>query len=186
MCPCGEIVDPRGLHGLACRKSAGRLSRHQHLNDLVWRALLKAGVPAAKEPPGLTHSDSKRPDGVTQIPWDQGKCLAWDVTVTDTLAASNISLSSAAAGAASEKAAERKVEKYAELAASYTFVPLAFETLGPVNSSAAEFISAIGRRAQVASGDNRACSFLWQRLSIAVQRYNAVCLLGTFEALLEG
>ena len=31
VCPCGEVVDPRGLHGLACRKSAGRLSRHHIL-----------------------------------------------------------------------------------------------------------------------------------------------------------
>ena len=108
------------------------------------------------------------------------------MTVTDTLAASNISLSSAAAGASSEKAAERKVDKYTELAASYTFVPLAFETLGPVNTLGADFISAIGHRLQTASGDNRATSFLWQRLSIALQRYNAVCLLGTFEALQEG
>jgi len=29
-------VDARGLHGLACRRSAPRQQRHSHLNQLVW------------------------------------------------------------------------------------------------------------------------------------------------------
>jgi len=101
-CPCGTLADVRGLHGLACKPLAVRTSRHNYINDVDWRAVVKAGVPASKEPPGLSRSDGKRPDGVTQIPWESGKCAAWDVTVTDTLAASNLSLSSVAAGSATE------------------------------------------------------------------------------------
>ena len=171
---------------MSCRMSAGRIGRHQHLNDIVCRALIKAGIPSVKEPPGLIRTDGKRPDGATQIPWASGKCLTWDVTVTDTLAASNISISSASAGASAEKAANRKVEKYADLTATYCFQPLAFETLGPVNVSASDFIGSLGRKLQVSSNDSRARSFLWQRISVAVQRYNAVCLSGTFETLREG
>ena len=37
-CPCGSVVDPRGLHGLSCKRSAGRSTRHQQLNDVIWRA----------------------------------------------------------------------------------------------------------------------------------------------------
>jgi len=33
------VVDARGLHGLACRKSAPRQQRHSHLNDIVWCAM---------------------------------------------------------------------------------------------------------------------------------------------------
>ena len=113
----------------------------------------------------------------------RGKCAAWDVTVTDTLAASNLPYSSAAAGGSAERAAEKKEEKYTELAVCYHFIPIAFETLGPVNSSGMEFIKSIGRRLHSCSGDSRSCSFLWQRLSMTVQRYNALCLLGTFETL---
>ena len=30
----------------------------------------------------------KRPDDLTLTPWRDGRCAAWDVTVTDTVAAS--------------------------------------------------------------------------------------------------
>jgi hypothetical protein len=159
------------------------VTRHNFLNDVIWRSLVKAGVPSIKETSGLLRSDGKRPDGLTQIPWEAGKCVTWDVTVTDTLAASNLLNSTSAAGASAEFAAERKMLKYAELSAQYSFVPLAFETFGPLNALGADFVRAIGRRTRVSTGDIRETAFLWQRLSMAVQRFNAVCLLGTFETL---
>ena len=54
-CPCGAKVDPEGTRGLACRCSAGRITRHHALNDLVWRALGRANVPAVKEPACLVR-----------------------------------------------------------------------------------------------------------------------------------
>ena len=59
-CICGAQVDFLGLHGLACKKSAGRTSQHNYINDIIWRALCRAGVPSIKEPSGLTHSDAKK------------------------------------------------------------------------------------------------------------------------------
>ena len=41
-------------------------------------------IPAVKEPSGLLRTDGKRPDGVTLIPWKDGRCVTWDVTVVDT------------------------------------------------------------------------------------------------------
>ncbi len=55
-CTCGVPVDARGTHGLACKRSAGRHPRHGLLNDVVWRAMLRAQVPSCKEPAG--HSKS--------------------------------------------------------------------------------------------------------------------------------
>ena len=56
------------------------------LNDLVWRAMAKADIPALKEPSGLLRTDGKRPGGVTVtlLLWKQRKCVMWDVTVSDT------------------------------------------------------------------------------------------------------
>jgi len=110
------MVDARGMHGLSCRNSAGRGARHQQFNDLVYRALRRADIPAAKEPAGLVRTDGKRPDGLTLIPWREGRCLSWDVTIVDTLAISYVTQCASSAGAAAEAAAARKHVKYAGIA----------------------------------------------------------------------
>ena len=58
-CPCGAMVDARGIHSLSCRHSSGGIVHHNHLNDLIWRALIKAHIPSTKEPVGLSRSDGK-------------------------------------------------------------------------------------------------------------------------------
>jgi len=45
------------------------------------RAFVAADIPVTKEPNGLSISDDKRPDCLTRLPWQEGKPLAWDVTV---------------------------------------------------------------------------------------------------------
>ena len=35
ICPCGANVDARGLHDLSCKRSIGRSTRHQQLNDKI-------------------------------------------------------------------------------------------------------------------------------------------------------
>ena len=72
------------------------------------------------EPSGIFHSDGKRPDGLTLIPWQRGLSLTWNVTVPTTLADSSASASSA--GAAAEMAASRKQAKYATLS-GFAHVP---------------------------------------------------------------
>jgi len=179
-CPCGALVDARGNHGLSCRLGCGRMARHSLLNDSIWRAFTKAGIPASKEPSGLVRTDGKRPDGVSLIPWRCGKPVTWDVTVIDTLAESYSAVASVTPGGAAELAAERKMEKYSCLPNSYDFQPLAFETLGPINATAASFISELGRRIEQVTGDRRETVYLFQRLSVAVQRFNAVAFKGSF------
>ena len=110
-CPCGSLVDATGIHSLSCRRSAGRASRHHNLNDILWRALTRANVPSIKEPAGLFRNDGKRPDGLTLIPWRGGKCVAWDVTVTDTLTKSYLYATSFSAGGAAELAAAKKKQR---------------------------------------------------------------------------
>ena len=41
-CPCEASVDAAGTHGLSCKRSKGKMPRHQQINDLVWRALTRA------------------------------------------------------------------------------------------------------------------------------------------------
>ena len=175
-CQCGAQVDARGLHSLVCKQAPGRSARHHALNDVVARAFSSAGVPVIKEPVGLYRTDGKRPDGLTLIPWQAGKSAVWDVTVTCTTASSYIAASAREAGAAAELAASRKTAKYSSLATQYIFYPVAVETHGPLNEEARQLLSDLGRRASASSGDVREVSFLFQRISVVVQRFNSVLL----------
>jgi len=165
---------------LACKQSSGRTARHHHINDLIWRGLVRAGIPSSKEHSGLSRSDGKRPDGMTLIPWQAGKSLIWVVTVADTLASSHLPVTSQQTGGAAESASSRKETKYAELARSYLFMPVACETLGPINSKGRDFLSELGRRMTAMTGDIRESSYLFQRISVAVQRFNCICFQGSF------
>lgn len=185
ICICGSNVDCFGSHALSCKKSPGRIIRHNNINDIVAKALHRAGVPTTKEPPGLSRSDGKRPDGITQIPWSGGRSAIWDVTVTDTLAISYLPISMASAGSAAEQAATRKEDKYNLLSNHYLFFPLAMESLGPICRKATAFLSEIGRRSSLLNDDPRETSFLFQRVAIAIQRFNAVMITGSFPPFAE-
>ena len=129
-CICGKMVNARGLHGLSCRRSAPRHQRHSHLNDIIWRAIKRAQVPAVKEPVSLMRDDNKRPDGSTLLPWAKGKPMAWDVTVPDTYAEYHIGNTSTKPGVAAQKAAQNKNDKYARLSNTHIFYPFAIQTAG--------------------------------------------------------
>jgi len=49
-CICGMQVDSSGVHGLTCRKSAGRHMRHNAVNYLIKQALASANVLSVFEP----------------------------------------------------------------------------------------------------------------------------------------
>jgi len=109
-CPCGATVDAKGLHGLSCKGGSGRTARHHGLNDLIWTIGLsaKADIAATKEPSGLLRTKGKQPDGVTVLPWKNGRCATWDFTVTDTMAQSYLHNTPRTSGAAAEVAADKK------------------------------------------------------------------------------
>jgi len=100
----------------------------------------------------------------------------WDVTVSCTTADSYLEASSREAGAAAELAASHKVAKYAGLSSQGDFVPIAVESHGPINTDALQLLSELGRRLAETTGDVRASSFLFQRISVAVQRFTSVLL----------
>ena len=138
---------------------------------------------ATKEPVSLIQQDGKRPDGTTLLPWARGKPMAWDVTVPDTYAESHIDQTAREACSAANKAAANKTVKYGALSASHIFLPVAVETAGTWNQSTIELIQEIGRRITAVTEDTRETVFLFQRLSIALQRGNAVAFLATFDAV---
>jgi len=179
-CQCGSSVDAWGSHAFICKRASGRFARHNALNDIISRAVVAGDALATKEPAGLIAGSVKRPDGISQLPWKNGKYLAWDVTVATTLASSSLEASSAQSGSASEIAASKKVAKYQDLPSHFMFQPVAFENLGPVSASSTWFIDELGRRIVRFSGNRNESSYLWQRLSVSIQRFNSVLLSQSF------
>jgi len=106
--------------------------------------------------------------------------VAWNVTIVTTLADSYLPVSSALAASAAEAAATRKEAKYADMPAPFSFKTIAVETLGPINESAVDFLRELGCRISVKTNDERQTAFLFQRLSVTVQRFNAVILQDSF------
>jgi len=101
----------------------------------------------AKEPTELFRTDGKRPDGSTLVPWQSGKSLCWDVTVTCPLAESYVRGSACETGAAAEVVASRKEEKSASIGSQYLFAPIAVKTFGPMNTrELASFLPILAER----------------------------------------
>ena len=148
-------------------------------NDLIKRALGSAQINAIREPPGLVRSDFKRPDGLTLYPWSQGKCLVWDFTCSDTLATSHIPATSKEAGKSAAQAEKRKLGHYEELKRNHIVMPVAVETMGSWGQMGLKFIKDLGSRIADATGEPRSTSFLFQSISMAIQRGNAISILGT-------
>ena len=52
--------------------------------------------------------------------------------------------------------------------------------MGAINSDGLEFLGELGRPITQVTDDIRESAFLFQRLSVLIQRYNAVAIQGTF------
>jgi len=114
---------------------------------------------------GLLWSDDKRPDGLTLIPWRNGRCVTWEVKVADTVAPSYLSISSSCVPSAAEAAAKRKEDKYTEIACNFHFFPIAFEIFGT------DFPSALGHRiSSITHGCPTGDLFLFPTILYSIQQ----------------
>ena len=152
------------------------------INDIIKRALGSANVPSVLEPPGLSTSDNKRPDGLTLLPWERGMSLIWDATVVDALAPSRINNNPSQFSAAAEAEA-RKTSKYTEITnRGYIFAPVAFEVQGGCGPETLRFIRSLGKRLADATQEPKSVVYLKQRISVALQVGNSASVLGILGA----
>ena len=77
---------------------------------------------------------------------------------------------------------QTKQQKYTDLAKTHHFVLIAVETSGAWNALALEFITELGRRIARITQELRETQFLFQRLSISLQRGNTVAFKNTFSS----
>ncbi|KAF2881096.1 hypothetical protein ILUMI_25078 [Ignelater luminosus] len=136
--------------------SAGRI------NEVIRRALNTAGYPSTLEPPGLSRTDNKHPDGMTLL-WSEGKPLVWDFTCINTLPPCYTQQLISKPGSIAELAGNKKIAKYVDIGEQgYLFVPIAVETMGPWSLSAIKLIKGIGHKIRILTDDKRSSSYLIQ------------------------
>ena len=114
-------------------------------NEALCRGLVSGGIPFILEPVGVCQEDAKRPDGMTLIPWEDGRSLLWDFT-----------------------SCEQKRRKYTTLNPSYAFAPVCIEILGAWGDSAKDLVRMIGVRVCKKTGEPRSTSFLIPRQALDV------------------
>ena len=73
------------------------------------------------------------------MPWQGRRCFTWNATIVDRLAYDHISLT--VPGGAANAAATHKHVKYDIISATYIFVPVAVEILGPYSDEGLKFVS---------------------------------------------
>ena len=178
-CHCHVAVDEQATHGLSCRWSDWRQPRHAAINSIIHHSLASAKVPSHLEPNDFYRSDGKRPDGITLIPWENGKALIWDATCLDTFAPSHLEVAAREAGEVAEQAERAKCLKYSSLESKYHFVPVAIETSGVFGPKALSFLHDLGSRLISVSTEPQVRNYLFQRILVAVQRGNAAAVMGT-------
>ena len=77
LCPCCVLVHANGLRGSSCKSSSVKHARHASINDLVFRVLKRAEIPAIMKPTGFSRIDGKRSGCSSLIPWKTGKSVLW-------------------------------------------------------------------------------------------------------------
>ena len=87
------------------------------INETFSRAPRTAQIPNLREPPGLCRGDGRPPDGMTFIPFERGRALAWDGTAVDTQDPSYVDAGSTIPGIAGVRAEALKLQKYSDLIA---------------------------------------------------------------------
>ena len=144
--------------------------------------LKRADILSTKEPTELLRGNGKHSNGLTLVPWQAGKCLTWDATVVDTLASSYVSVTATRVGGSRRggRAQILEIRINHQYTQSHIFVPVAIETLQPISSRGLSFLVEFSNRLTAISGDARETSFLFQRVSVLIQRFNQIAFRGTF------
>jgi len=110
----------------------------------------------------ISDQTETHPDGLTLIPWQDGRCATWDVTVTNTVAA-HVWAEARRALAQQQQQRSHVKRRNTLTFPRATLFSLAFETFSPINQACCNFLSSLGHRLFLVSDDPRETSFLFQR-----------------------
>jgi len=106
--------------------------------------------------------------------------VTWCITEVSTLAQSYLNASGHYAAGAAELAVSPKQAQLFLSPQSFLLVPIALETLGEISPCSLDFLTEVTRRSSADTGDARDTAFLFQRISVALQRFDAVHIHESF------
>ena len=163
--------------------SAGRITRHDAIRDVVFETAKSAACRPWKE--RRVDSSSHRPADCYLPNWSLGRPLCVDVTISHPSQANATTPAegeeTSASARASLQAAADKVRKHGTRCANagVDFLPLVVCAYGGWLPEGEKFLTAIGRQLSDHSGlpIGVVMSQLWQRLSITLWRTNARIIL---------
>ena len=97
-------------------------------------------------------------------------------TCTDSFSASNLCSTILNPGSASSVAEDLKRRKYFQLVADFQFVPVVVEPSWIIGSAGSSLMTYIGRFISRATNDPRQMSCIFQQISVAIIRDNALAI----------
>ena len=180
VCPAchSSPLTPDGHHSLICSSSSDRISRHNHLCDVLASFLRSCATGIVKrEAPGLIPGAGDKPGDVTLSNWSEGKTGVFDLVVTSPVCSAYVAQAALESGYAARLAEDRKDDKaFAKCEEQgLVFVPLAVEAFGGWGPLAGKTFHILANFAANRSGKTRVeeYRFFLQRMAIALQRDNA-------------
>jgi len=162
------------MHWLSCKRNPGRSQRHHFIDDLTRSIKGKFTINQGTTWPSNVWQRTPR--------WSHSYSMArcslgylgchHSLTQWPLLPEHNIICFSSLSSWSGRQTQE---DKYTEITYNYHFFPIAFESFGPINQVGTGLISILGHRISSITHDSREIFYLFQRLSFAIQRFNAVC-----------
>ena len=182
-CPTcnGACLDVWGIHSVACGSGGDRIGRHNAVRDALFHVAEAAALSPILEMGHTIPNSQRRPGDITLPNWLRGRPAAIDVTVTSPLQNSTVTGAAIETGVAARRREQAKDDANVEACESTgsDFLPVAVETFGAWGPVALSTITAISRRWSDRHGEQRskATNWIFQKLSVALQRGNATMLL---------
>ena len=177
-CPaCQKLNDKLGDHALHCGHTGERISRHNHLRDIIHETAAAAALSPSKEDRFLIPGEEVRPADVLLPYWENGQDTAIDVTVISSLQQATVASAAVTPGHALNFAYAKKMDKAGDScrAQGIGFVPFVVEALGGFHSAAVRQVRKLGAALARHNGqpEEEASRHLFQRLSITIQKGNS-------------
>ena len=179
---CAIPQDDLGDHALHCHDDHGMKSgRHDRIRDAIFAAAQRASLNPQKELPGLIPGSLSRPADIFVNNWADGRKIAFDVSVTSPTQEAVVlqAADHPAAAIEARKLSKNRVHFDNCRNQGVFFQPLVVESFGGWDSDALKFLKELGRQEARRWGKDSALEikFLFQKLSVALQRGNAALLL---------